>query len=173
MSKHHLPNLFTSLALVSMFSFLSYGLVAAADTDAVQATVTVQNISISVSDGTVAYGTLATNTTRGTHSGDLNDSQTATNDGNIQEDFNIKGQNSTNWTLAGTAGADTYVHSYCITSCGTPPTNYTALTTNYATLKNDVAASGNQAFDLFINTPTSTSVFTEQSVDVTVQAIAG
>lgn len=173
MSKYHLLNLLSSLALVSMFFFLGYGLVAAADTGTVTATVTVQNVSITVSDGTVAYGTLATSSNKGTHSGDLNQSQTATNNGNVTEDFNIKGQNSTAWTLAGSAGADQYSHKFCTSSCGTPPTNYTALTTDYATLASDVTAAGGQAFDLYISTPTSTSSFDQQSVDVTVQAVAG
>jgi len=128
-------------------------------------------VSVSVSDGIVAYGTLGQNSTKGTHSGDLNDLQTATNDGNVTEDFNIKGQNSTNWTLGATAATDVYVHQFCTSTCTTPPTNYTALTTSYATLATGIAASGNQTFDLYINTPNTSSVFTQQSVDVIIQAV--
>jgi hypothetical protein len=53
----------------------------------------------------------------------VNDSQTATNDGNIAEDFNISSSNATGgtgWTLAGTIGADQYNHSFCNTVSGSP-----------------------------------------------------
>ena len=153
--------------LISFFGLVSFLEVKAADTASVAATVTVQNISVSVADGTVAYGILAVNTSAGTNPADL---QTATNNGNITEAFNIKGQNSANWTLGAAAGADTYVHKFCTATCGTPPTNYTALTTSYQTLGTGVAVSGTKTFDLYITTPTSSTNFTQQSVDVTVQA---
>ena len=156
-----------SLTLV----FISFWIVKAADTGTVTATVTAQNISVTVSDGTVTYGTIATSSTSDTASGDLDDSQTANNNGNITEDFNIKGQDSGAWTLGGTAGSETYTHKFCITDCDGSPV-WTALTTNYQTLAEDIAASGDQVFDLQIGTPTSTSTYTEQSVDVTVQAVA-
>lgn len=144
----------------------------AADTATVSATVTAQNISVTVADGTISYGTLAANSTKSTIAGDLNDLQTATNNGNITEDLNIRGTDSAAWTLAATAGADQYVHRFCTTSCGTPPTNYTALTTNYQTLGTAISASGTRTFDLQLNTPTSSSSYTSQSVDVVVQAVA-
>lgn len=145
------------------------GVVKAATTASVTATVTVQNVSVTVADGTAAYGTLAVNT-----SADTNplDTQTATNNGNVAENLNIRGQNSANWTLGAAAGADTYVHRFCTATCTTPPTNYTALTTSYQTLATGVAASGTQTFELEITTPTSSTNFTQQSVDVTVQAVA-
>lgn len=146
--------------------------VIAADTATVTATVTAQNISVTVSDGTVSYGIIGLSSSRSTISGDLNDQQTAQNNGNVAEDFNIKGQNSANWTLAGTIGSDQYVHSFCTATCGTPPTNYTALTTNYQLLANAVATSGTQVFDLQLSTPSATTNYTSQSVDVIVQAVA-
>jgi hypothetical protein len=149
-----------------------FSLAQGAESATVAATVTAQNISVTVSDGSITYGTLAANTTKSTISTDLNDTQTATNNGNVTATFNIRGQNSANWTLAGTAGVDTYVHQFCTATCGTPPTNFTALTTSNQTLASNVAASGTQTFELRINTPTSSSVTTQQSVDVTVQAVA-
>lgn len=158
-----------SLVIVFLGIFSLAERVFAATTASVAATVTVQNISVTVSDGTVAYGTLAVNTSAGTNG---SDTQTATNNGNITEDFNIRGQDSADWTLASSAGSDQYVHRFCTSTCTSPPTSYTALTTSYQTLASSVSASGNQTFDLHITTPTSSSVFTEQSVDVTVQAVA-
>lgn len=144
----------------------------AADTAVVSATVTVQNVSVSVSPGTVAYGTMALNTSKSTIPADLNAPQTVTNNGNISEQFNIRGQNSANWTLGLTAGADTYVHQFCSAACTSPPTNFTGLTTNYQTLAASVASSGTQTLHLRLTTPTTSSVFTQQSVDVTIQAVA-
>ncbi len=160
--------LFLLLALSLAFVGVT-GAVFAATTGTVAATVTVQNVSVTVSDGTVAYGTLALNTSAGTNP---TDTQTATNNGNITEDLNIKGSNSANWTLGGTANTDQYVHKFCTATCGSAPTNYTALTTSYQTLATGKAASGTQTFELYITTPTSSTNYTQQSVDVTVQAVA-
>ena len=154
---------------ITIFSLISYSAAWGASTASVTATVTVQNVSVSLSDGTISWGTLASNTASTTSPGLT---QTATNDGNIAEDFNIKGQNSGSWTLAGTNGTDQYVQRFCTASCTSAPTNYTALTTSYQTLASAVAASGTQTFDLYILTPNPSTVFTQQSVDVTVQAVA-
>jgi len=145
--------------------------VQAASTATVTATVTVQNVSVSVEDGTVTYGTLATSSSTNTAAAGLDDSQTATNDGNVASDLNIRGQNTTAWTLAGSVGADQYKHDFCVTDCDGTPT-WTALTTNYQALATGVAASGTQVFDLRINTPSSSSSYTQQSADITVQAVA-
>jgi hypothetical protein len=143
--------------------------VKAATTGTITATVTVQNVSITVTDGTVAYGTLGLNSSLGTNAAQT---QTATNDGNVAEDFAIKGQDSAGWTLEAAVGANQYMNRFCIATCASPPTNYTALTTDNQTLVANVSASGTQTFDLYITTPTSSTAFTSQSVDVTVTATA-
>lgn len=144
-----------------------------ADTGSVTATVTAQNISVSVTDGGVAYGTLALSGTADTTSAGVNDSQTATNDGNVVEDFNVKGANTTAWTLAATQGSEQYFHKFCNNgTCDSSPT-WTALTTNYQTLGTSIAAtSGTKEFDLQIGVPSATATFTSQSASVTVQAVA-
>lgn len=144
--------------------------VRAAQTGDVTATVTAQSISVAVTDGAVSYGTIATSTTEDTTSSGVNDSQTADNDGNVTEDFNVRGFNTAAWTLAGTAGAENYTHKFCTTTCDTTP-SWTALTTNYQQLSNDVADTGNQVFDLEIGTPTTTATYTQQTATVTVQAV--
>jgi len=155
------------LSILTLIGFVIGPAVRAASTGTVTATVTVQNISVTVTDGTVAFGTLANNTSAGTNPADT---QTATNNGNITETFNIKGQDSANWTLGATAGSDIYVLKFCTATCTTPPTSYTALTLSYQTLAASVVASGTQTFDLYITTPNPSTVYTQQSVDVTVQA---
>lgn len=156
-----------SFMAFSLFTFPAH----AATTATVTATVTVQNISVSVSDGTVSYGTMAVNASKDTTSSGINDSQTATNDGNITEDLNIKGQDTAAWTLAGSAGSNQYYHAFCTSNCDSSPT-WTALTTNYQTLGSGVATSGTAVFDLKLTTPTSSSSYTQQSVDVIAQAVA-
>jgi hypothetical protein len=153
------------LTIPLVFARASY----ASTTATVAATVTVQNISVSVTDGTIDYGVLAVNSSAGTNG---SDTQAAQNDGNVAEDFNIKGQNSANWTLdTANSTTDHYIHRFCASSCASPPTSYTALTTNYQSLASNVSASGSQNVDLYITTPQTSSVFTQQSVDVTVQAV--
>lgn len=166
-----------SVAILMLMGGAVGAAVRAATEAGVTATVTVQNISVTVADGTVVYGTLAVNTSKDTTSGGLNDSQTVTNDGNVTSTINIRGTNSANWTLAAVAGSEQYVHQFCTSGTGVPdPCDaapvYTALTTLNQTLAANVAAAGTKLFDLKITTPTATANFTQQSVDVTVQATA-
>ncbi len=159
-----------SVILASVFILPSLQ-VFAAGSATVAATVTMQNVSVSVTDGSISYGTLSSSSTKDTTNAVLNDSQTATNDGNVNQDLNIRGQNSTNWTLAATAGANQYKHEFCTINCDVSPT-WTALTASNQTLQNAVAASGTKVFDLKLTAPSSSTVYTQQSVDVIVQASA-
>lgn len=162
---------FPALLLLVLLCLIINPLAIAATTATVTATVTAQSVSVSVSDGSISYGTIATSSTKDTTTSGVDDSQTATNNGNVTSDLNIKGQDSTNWTLGGAAASETYFHKFCTSSCDSSPT-WTALTTNYQTLASSVTASGTQVFDLQIGTPTSTSNYSQQSADVTVQAVA-
>ncbi len=170
MSKKETLIFFSFLALIGIIIVL--GTTAkAATTGTVTATVTAQNVAVSVSDGTVVYGTITIGDTASTSSDGLDDSQTATNDGNITSDLNIQGQNSANWTLGATSDADQYVHEFCTSNCDSTPT-WTALTTSYQTLATGIADAGTQVFDLKIILPSSSSNYTQQSVDITVQIVA-
>lgn len=142
----------------------------AASTGTVAATVTPMKISVSVTSGTVAYGTLDISSTKDTTATGLNDTQTATNDGNVAEDLNIESTDATggtNWTLAATPGADQYEHDFSTNS----GTSWAAMSTSYASLATNVAATGTKDFDLKIHTPTSTSDYVQKSITVTVQAV--
>jgi hypothetical protein len=166
-------NLISLIALSALFVGLFPWGARAADTASVTATVTVQNISVTVSDGTITYGTLGQNSTKNTC--DLTDTQTATNNGNITEDLNIKAiadASTPDWAIGATAGSDIYTHKVSKATCPTFTATIT-LTTSYQELAQDIAESGDQTFDLEINTPNPSTVYTEQSVDVTVQAVAG
>ncbi|HCR81446.1 MAG: hypothetical protein UY13_C0002G0138 [Candidatus Pacebacteria bacterium GW2011_GWB1_47_8] len=171
-----LTRLFTfswSEAILSlMIAALAFSPLASAASSAnVTATVTIQNVSVAVTDGSVAYTTVSTSGNADTTSNGVNDSQTATNDGNVTEDLNIRGADSTSWTLAATAGSEQYAHKFCITTCDTTPT-WTALTTSNQTLAASVATSGTQVFDLQFLAPTATTQTAQESLTVTVQASA-
>ena len=171
MSKKFLK-LLLSFSLIAVLSLIVVWGVRADDEGTVTATVTVQNISVTVTDGTVAYGTLGQNSTADTEPAQ---GQTATNNGNVTEDFDIKGLDSADWTLETAAGTDQYVHKFCNDTdndCTTPPTSYTALTTDYQDLDSAIITSGTVLFQLQINTPNPSTVYTEQSVNVTVLATA-
>lgn len=171
MSHTKLTRIVTSVVAISTLALMIAGNTLAATTGTVTATVTAQSIALTVADGDVAYGTLAAGGSAGTNP---SDTQTVTNSGNVPEDFTIKGSNSANWTLDSVnTTADHYIHRFCTATCGSAPTNYTALTTSYAALgAGNVAAAGTQTFDLYLTLPQTSSVTTQQAVDVTISAAA-
>jgi len=127
-------------------------------------------VSVSVSDGAISYGTLPANSSKSTCTSELNDAQTVTNNGNVNENFLIRGQNSANWTLAATPGTDQYVHKFATSTCSTF-TGGTALTTTDQTFATGIAPNATTTLNFQITTPTNTSFFTQQSVDVTITAV--
>jgi hypothetical protein len=127
-------------------------------------------VSVSVSDGTIAYGMLPLNTSKSTCTSELNDAQIVTNNGNVTENFLIKGQNSANWTLATTPGTDQYVHKFLNGTCSTF-SGGTALTTSNQTFATGIPPNGTATLNLQITTPTATNYFSQQSVDVTITAV--
>ena len=170
-------SLIISIAILALVGLIVGMGVQAAGEASVEATVTVQNISVSVSDGSVVYGTLGANTSKDTTSasGQLDNTQIATNNGNVTENLNIRGTDSANWFLKATpAVADEYKHEFCKVdtgNCDVTPI-WTALTTSNTTLKTGLAASNTYDFDLQITTPNPSTNYTQQSVNVTIQASA-
>lgn len=165
-----MKGLIASIAVLGLVGAVAAIGVGAVDTANVNATVTVQSVSVSVSDGAVAYGIIAAGASKDTTTSGTNDSQTATNNGNVTETLNIRGTDSGAWTLAGTAsGATNYAHKFCTVNCDAGPT-WTALTTSNQTLSAGVISTGSQVFDLQVTTPPSAANYTEQSVNVVVQA---
>lgn len=140
------------------------------------AKITVEIISVDINtDGVISYGLMNSNESKTTL--DLSDSQIAGNDGNVAEDFNIMGQDSANWELSNSNGSDAYAHMFCndtLNACDSPPTNYYAFNEDdYTGFASSTVASGTVTFQLRITTPNPSNVYTQQTVDVTVQAVAG
>ncbi len=162
------------VTLTFVFSGFQIGLVQAASTGTVTATVTAQNISVSLDNGDgVSFGTIGTSSTADTTTNGVNDSTTATNNGNIAEKLNIKAENtaSADWTLGASAGSETYTMKFCTADCDTTPSwSSVGISPSYVTLVASVVKDGTQVFDLQVGTPTSTAHYDAQTITVTVQA---
>jgi len=161
------------LATVFVFSPKMF----AQSTADVTATVTAQNISVTLTtDGSVAFGTIATTSTEDTTLSGVDDTETAQNNGNVIEDFNIQGFDSTSsgsgWALDTSAGTDAYTMKFCISDCDGTASWSDVGDGSYTSLATGIAASGTQDVDLQVGTPTSTNDYNEQTMTVTIQAVA-
>jgi len=160
------------ITIVLVWVAIGIGAVVNGAADSVGATVTAQSVSVTVEDGVVAYSTVATSGTSDTLAGDLNDIQHAGNTGNVNIDLTINGMNSTSagagWTLADAAASETYAHKFS-TDAGVA---WIALATSAKNLDTALAAAQTQDFDLRIYTPTATTDYNEQTVDVTITSSA-
>lgn len=158
------------VAVLALVGALVPAIVFAAEAT-VTCTVSAVLVSVTVTDGSVAYGTLALGANTTTLA--LADTQTATNNGTVAEDFNIESSNATrgggtNWTLVTTTpGSNEFKHEFSTNS----GSSWAAMTTSYQTLKSNVLSSSNQTFDLRITMPSSTSDYLQHTITVTVQAV--
>ena len=143
----------------------------------VAATVTPASISLTVTLGNLGYGILNTHDTLKEPTGQdcstttVGQAFTVTNNGTGNEDFDIKGAASTpgTWTLAGSAGADAYVHRFATdsTTC-----TFTDLLTTDLQLAASVASTSSVGVYLQLDMPTSTGNTDEQTLPITVTATA-
>lgn len=164
----------------------------AATADAAQSaditvTVTIQNLSLSLSASTWPLGTVAAgSTTQMTEASDI----TVTNDGNVDEDFTLELTNPADWTAGAAPGADVFVLSgiFCAAADAPAAADFNAddvLTTTtqtataavfgYAGGSDDGAAvAASSSVDLWLEfaAPTSSGSFTQQTIVVTVGAVA-
>ena len=176
-----MKNFFSSVALVVLAGMTVAVFSLAADTGTTTGTVTVQNFAISIAGGetTFAYGTMNNNTASSTMTlFAAGEGITATNDGSVA-DFDIYGANTGSWTLnTATSTTDNYTHKFCnetandCAASGVYGANFTALTTSPAALSASVANAASIDFQLSMHTPNPSTVYTQQSAVVTVQASA-
>jgi len=126
-------------------------------------------ISVSVNDGVVAYGMVGTGATNSTLS--LGDTQTAQNDGNVTENFQIKtsiATNGTSWGIGQTAGQNVYVHEFSVNSGGNW-TKFSAVDT-YQNLVSNVGVGESRPFDLQLTVPTTTGDYLQKTIYITILA---
>lgn len=110
------------LAGISVFALLALAFPVGAVTEgSITATVTPQLISVTVTDGTIAYGTLNLSNSAGNPTTkstvQLGDTQVITNNGNVNEDFAVKSSDATGgtpWNLVAAASiaSDAFGHQY-------------------------------------------------------------
>jgi hypothetical protein len=129
-------------------------------------------ISVTVTDGTVAYGVLSPSGSSNTTSGGLNDTQVALNNGTVAEDFTIKtsvATGGTGWTLGSAIGSNIFVHEFSTNS----GSNWTKFITadSYQTLVDNVDVNSSQNFDLRLTAPSSSTDAVQKTITITVQAV--
>ena len=128
-------------------------------------TAAVVSVTITTS-GVINYGTLAAGASSNTIPANT---QTAKNDGTVTETINIKGQDTAcPWTLFASTGNEQYTHEFSINGGA----DWSPLTTSYQTLETGVVVNGTKDFDLRVTTPSTTACYSQQAVDITIQAVA-
>ena len=154
------------VAILILAIFLGQS-VRAADTAAVSATVTATNLAVSVSDGSIAFGSVALNTA--TTTAGNSDTQTVTNDGSDAA-LNVKSGNATGgttWTL-GTSPASNVFKLEVSTTTGSTYMTLQA-TDTYLTASSSMTSLLTQALDFRFTTPTASTDFVQKSLTITVQ----
>ena len=139
----------------------------AASTATVAATVTATNLAVSVSDGSIAFGSVALNTA--TTTAGNSDTQTVTNDGSTAA-LNVKSGNATGgttWTLGTSAGSNTFKLEVSTTTGSTYMT--LQATDTYLTASSSMTSLLTQTLDFRFTTPTASTDFVQKSLTITVQ----
>ncbi|MBI4136021.1 MAG: hypothetical protein HY481_00510 [Candidatus Vogelbacteria bacterium] len=142
----------------------------AASTATVSATVTATNLDLSVSSGSITYGSVALNTATTTAGNGY--TQTVTNNGSTMK-LNAKSSDAsggTAWTLGTSPGSNIFKHEVSTTSGSTYMTFQA--TDTYLTASTSIAASLTQVMDFRLTTPTASSDFVQKTITLTVQAAA-
>ncbi len=179
------------IALVLVAALTSVLLPAAvfAAEDTVVCTVTAGVVSVTVENGSVAYGTLSLDSVKNTalyHATNNTDgmdpaqTQTITNTSNVAVDLNIKtsaATGGTGWTLGDTQDDTHFTHAYLITdsvydggSAIGAFTKWSTADTYVEDVVTNLGVSGVKYLYLEIGIPTASDVV-EKSINVTVQAV--
>jgi hypothetical protein len=159
---HAIIGTFISLTLI-FFSFHAF----AQDTDVVTATVSATNLAVSVSDGTIAFGSVALNTA--TSTANTGQTQVVTNDGSNAA-LNVKTSDATNgttWTLGVNPGSDIFKLEVSTTT-GSTYSTFQA-TDVYLTASSTFASLTSGNLDFRFTTPTVSTDFVQKSLTITVQ----
>jgi hypothetical protein len=164
--KSELLMVVVSLITITALTFWAYR-VSAQDTDTVTATVTATNLAVSVSDGTIAFGSVALNTATSTVG--TGQTQIVSNDGSNAM-LNVKSSNATNgtsWTLGTSAGSDIFMLEVS-TSTGATFKTFQA-TDVYLTASSTFASLTTGPVDFRFTTPTVSTDFVQKALTITIQ----
>jgi len=155
------------LAVITLSIFLGH-IARAAETATVAATVTATNLAVSVSDGSITFGSVALNTATSTATYD-DQTQTVSNDGSNAV-INVKSGNATGgttWTLGTSAGSNTFKLEVSTTTGSTYMTFQA--TDTYLTASSSSASLTTGPLDFRFTTPTGSTDFVQKSLTITVQ----
>lgn len=166
------------LAVLALAAFIAVGLAGpAAAGDTVTATVTPGLVAVSVTDGSVAYGTVnlsdKKNTVTGDTFGGAAETQTVKNDGTIAANLLLKSSDATattTWNLVacGSVASEAFGHQFELNNVDTVFTGTDfAASNDAADTSLDLTASATATLDLGICLPTATVDSTEHSITVT------
>lgn len=161
-----LISLATIFVLIAGF-FFGHSVIAA-DTDTISATVSATSLSLSVSSGSITFGSVALNTATSTVGSTYG--QTVTNDGSSMT-LNVKSSNATGgttWALGTSAGSDQFKLETSTTT-GSTWSTFQA-TDTYLTASSTVAAAATQLLHFRFTTPSDSTDFVQKTLTVTVQA---
>lgn len=162
--------------LVMVMELLMFGVVSAEAAD-VTVTVTIEaDLSVSLGAiGSWAIGDVAEGGEEDTYTAgetpNSGNNFTATNDGNLTEDFTVTVVDSANWTFVDAAGDEDFAMSVS-TGGDTPAWNVITVASGYE-FGTSIAAEVAQSFDLKFFAPTNTAYgATQQTITVTITASA-
>jgi len=167
---------------IAVILLLAVSATQAANPATINVTVTIQNLSVSAS-GPIAFGTVTSGSTTVS-----SDSSHVVNDGNTTETFSLDLTNPGGWTAVQAApgvdeyclsaqfngsqpGAGTFTYANHALSTTSAPSSGTKFAGDQTGLS--VAASGIRYLWLKFEAPSTSTVFTEQTIVVTVTASAG
>lgn len=158
----------TITAVASFVSVFGWYTARAATTAAVSATVSATNLAVSVSDGSIAFGSVALNTAT-TTAGGTGQTQTVSNDGSNAV-INVKSSNATGgttWTLGTSPGSDIFKLEVSTTT-GSSYMTFQA-TDTYLTASSSSASLTTGPLDFRFTTPSGSTDFVQKSLTITVQ----
>lgn len=162
-------NKYIALALIVSLILTVFGwrTTKAATTGTVTATVTATNLAVSVSDGSIAFGSVALNTA--TTTANNGETQVVTNDGSNAQ-LNVKSGNATGgttWTLGTSPGSNIFKLEVSTTT----GSSYMTLqaTDTYLTASTTFSSLTTGNLDFRFTTPTASSDFVQKSLTITVQ----
>ncbi len=176
-----MKKLFVALGLAALVSAALWLPSVAQSEDVITASVTVQNVSVTVNLSTVDYGTLSFEATQrsGTAPSPF---FIATNNGNVNEDLNVRGADATftggSWTIQATAPTcptqtDLFRHSVIGATSGTDDGEIFMTTLDSGTpLATGLAANGTKGFNSKIYLPCSGSGGLGETASTTITVVA-
>ena len=180
------------LALALMGLLLPATVFAADDTGTVSCTVSAALVSVTVTDGSVGYAQLALGATKNTAVYDATNNpngmvtaqtQTITNTGTVNEDFNMKtsvADGTVDWSLdASTPGSNLFTHAYLVSDTEYSGSAAIGSFIKWATADtyvadaggSNVAPAGLKYLELEIGMPTGVDDAGDHTITVTVQAV--